>query len=99
MTALRTPRLELVPLTLSMVEAVLLGRREEAERLARARMPERWPNPELVERAFVMSLEGIRADSTARLWGARVMIAVGPAGRDPPDKPGAGRDPPDKPGV
>jgi ribosomal-protein-alanine N-acetyltransferase len=89
MTALRTPRLELVPLTLSMVEAVLLGRREEAERLARARMPERWPNPELVERAFAMSLEGIRADSTARLWGARVMIAVAPAGRDPPDKPGA----------
>jgi RimJ/RimL family protein N-acetyltransferase len=76
MTVLRTPRLELVPLTVSMVEAVLLGRREEAERLALARMPERWPNPELVERAFAMSLEGIRADSAARLWGARAMIAV-----------------------
>jgi len=75
MTALRTPRLELVPLTSSMVEAVLLGRREEAERLASARMPERWPNPELVERAFAMSVERVRADSGACLWGARVMIA------------------------
>jgi RimJ/RimL family protein N-acetyltransferase len=82
-----------------MVEAVLLGRREEAERLARARMPERWPNPELVERAFAMPLERIRAESTSRLWGARVMIAVPPAGRDPPDQPGAGRDPPDQPGA
>jgi RimJ/RimL family protein N-acetyltransferase len=76
MSALRTPRLELLPLTLAMVEAVLLGRREEAERLALARMPERWPNPELVERAFAMSLERVRADSAVRLWGARVMIAV-----------------------
>jgi RimJ/RimL family protein N-acetyltransferase len=38
-------------------------------------MPERWPNPQLVERAFAMSLDAIRANGASRLWGARVMIA------------------------
>lgn len=71
---LQTARLELMPMTLAMVEAVLLGRREAAESLARARMPERWPNRELIERAFSVSLESIRAKPAARLWGARVMI-------------------------
>lgn len=76
MTAvLQTARLDLVPMSFSMVEAVLLGRREDAESLARARMPERWPNRELIERAFSVSLESIRANPAARLWGARVMIS------------------------
>lgn len=73
-TTLRTPRLELVPITLGMVEAVLLGRRAEAEALAGARMPDRWPNHELIERAFSLSLESVRRDTRGRLWGARVMI-------------------------
>lgn len=77
MTVWRTARLELVPVTFQMVEAVMLGRRSEAESLAGARMPEKWPNPELVERAFTVSLEEIRADPEGRLWGARVMIALG----------------------
>jgi ribosomal-protein-alanine N-acetyltransferase len=78
----RTPRLELIPVTFSMVEAVMLGRRSDAEALADARMPEKWPNPELIERAFTVSLEAIRADPEGRLWGARVMIARGePSGR------------------
>jgi ribosomal-protein-alanine N-acetyltransferase len=72
---IRTPRLELVPITLPMVEAVMLGRRSEAEAFSGARMPEKWPNPELMERAFTMSLDAIRADPEGRLWGARVMIA------------------------
>lgn len=72
---LRTPRLELVPMTLEMVEAVMLGRREDAEALVGARMPARWPNRELVERAFTASLEGIRVDPAARLWGDRVLLA------------------------
>lgn len=72
---LRTPRLELVPITLAMVEAVMLGRREDAEALVAARMPERWPNRELVERAFTASLDAIRAQPDVRLWGDRVMIA------------------------
>jgi ribosomal-protein-alanine N-acetyltransferase len=75
MTTLRTPRLELVPMTLSMVEAVMLGRRDESEDLAHARMPERWPNRELIERAFPVSLDDLRADPEGRLWGARVMVA------------------------
>jgi ribosomal-protein-alanine N-acetyltransferase len=71
---LRTARLALEPMTLPMVEAVLLGKRDEAERIARAHMPPRWPNRELIERAFALSLDGLRSDVT-RLWGARVMIA------------------------
>ena len=72
---LRTARLELVPMTLAMVEAVMLGRRDESERMAQARMPERWPNHELIERAFPVSLDEMRAAPAARLWGARVMVA------------------------
>ena len=73
-TLIRTPRLELAPVTLAMIEAVMLGRREDAEALVAARMPERWPNPELVERAFTVSLDAIRADPDARLWGDHVMV-------------------------
>jgi RimJ/RimL family protein N-acetyltransferase len=76
-TVLRTARLELLPMTIGMVEAVLQGRREEAEALASAEMPDRWPNHELIERAFTMTLESIRADPEGRLWGARVMVARG----------------------
>jgi len=63
-------------MTLAMVEAVMLGRRADAEALANARMPERWPNRELVERAFTSSLDAIRENPSERLWGNRVMIAV-----------------------
>ncbi len=72
-----TPRLDLVPLTLAVVESVLWGERAEAERLVGARMPSRWPNRQLVERAFPVSLDAIRAQPEARLWGGRVMIARG----------------------
>ena len=80
MTLLRTARLDLVPMTLAMVEAVILGRKEDAERLIHARMPPRWPNPELVERAFTASLEAIRAQPEVRLWGDRVLIVRAPDG-------------------
>jgi RimJ/RimL family protein N-acetyltransferase len=66
-------------MTLAMVEAVMQGRRAESEILADARMPERWPNPELIERAFPVTLDDLRAEPGARLWGARVMV-VGAAG-------------------
>jgi len=58
---LRTPRLDLVPMTVAIVEAVMNGRRDDAERLVGARMPARWPNRELIERAFTASLAAIRA--------------------------------------
>jgi RimJ/RimL family protein N-acetyltransferase len=77
MTLLRTKRLDLVPMTLQMVEAVMLGRKDDSELFAGARMPERWPNHELIERAFPISLDEMQADPAARLWGARVMIAGG----------------------
>jgi ribosomal-protein-alanine N-acetyltransferase len=74
MPVLLTPRLELVPMTLEMVEAVILGRREDAERIANAQLPAAWPNRALVERAFTTSLEAIRADPAARLWGDRMIL-------------------------
>ncbi len=69
-----TRRLKLLPMTLPLVEAVMRDRRDEAERLVGARMPERWPNRELIERAFSASLDSIRADPEATLWGDRVLI-------------------------
>jgi ribosomal-protein-alanine N-acetyltransferase len=75
MSILRTPRLKLVPLTLEVVEAIMSGRREDAEALVSARMPERWPNRDLVERAFSASLEAMRAAPDRCLWGDRVLIA------------------------
>ncbi len=81
MSELETPRLKLVPLTIAIVEAVLAGRREDAEVLVGARMPERWPNPELVERAFTASLEAIRAQPEACLWGGRVLVRRGEDGQ------------------
>jgi ribosomal-protein-alanine N-acetyltransferase len=74
MGVLRTPRLTLEPITLPMVEAVMLGRREDAERVAEARLPEAWPNRALIERAYTASLDEIRADPERRLWGDRLMI-------------------------
>jgi RimJ/RimL family protein N-acetyltransferase len=74
MTTLRTARLELVPITLALVEAVLAGRREDAESLALARMPAPWPNRELIEQAFAVSMEDIQTNPSGRLWGARMMV-------------------------
>jgi ribosomal-protein-alanine N-acetyltransferase len=72
---LHTPRLVLMPMTLPMVEAVMSGRREEAEAIAGARLPEAWPGRALIERAFTASLDEIRSDPPTRLWGDRLMIA------------------------
>lgn len=71
---LYTPRLELLPITLPIVEAVMLGRREDAEASIGAPLPRAWPGRALVERAFTASLERIRADPETRLWGDRVIV-------------------------
>ena len=76
MTGIRTSRLTLEPITLAMVEAVMVGRREDAERVAEARLPDAWPNRGLIERAFTASLEEIRADPATRLWGDRLVIVT-----------------------
>ncbi len=74
MGALVTPRLDLVPMTLAIVEAVMLGDREGAERAAGLKFPEAWPGRALVERAFSASLERIREDPERRLWGDRLLL-------------------------
>jgi RimJ/RimL family protein N-acetyltransferase len=73
MEVLYTRRLELVPITLAMVEAVLNGDRRRAERLAEAKLPERW-SADLIARAFSVSIEAVRADPETRLWGDRLLV-------------------------
>ncbi len=74
MDPIRTTRLELVPITLPLVEAAMGDRCADVERIAGARFPGKWPGPALIERAFSASLERIRANPTVRLWGDRLMI-------------------------
>jgi ribosomal-protein-alanine N-acetyltransferase len=73
-SVLLTERLELVPITLSLVEAVMRGDRAEVERIAEAPLPAAWPGRALIERAFAISLDDLRADPERRLWGDRLMI-------------------------
>ena len=75
MSAIFTARLELRPMTLPVVVAVLEGhRRSEIEQLVGAEMPWAWPGTALVEQAFRASLDAIRADPETRLWGDHLMI-------------------------
>jgi RimJ/RimL family protein N-acetyltransferase len=85
-TALLTPRLELRPVTLPVVVAVLEGRRRtDLEAMIGAELPWSWPSRALVEQAFRASLEAVVADPEKRLWGDRLMITreegVGNGGR------------------
>ncbi len=73
-TVLRTARLELVPITLPIFEAVMTGDRRAAEPLVGARFPAVWPGKQLMEQAFSASIEAIRADPARRLWGDRLVI-------------------------
>jgi RimJ/RimL family protein N-acetyltransferase len=78
---LRTLRLSLEPMSLPLVEAVILGLRDVAERLTEAELPYAWPNRALVERAFSASLDAIRADPETRLWGDRLIVRLDAGGR------------------
>jgi RimJ/RimL family protein N-acetyltransferase len=80
MTVLRTARLELVPITLNLVEAVMADHCADVEAIAGARFPGKWPGRALIERAFSASVERIRANPSLRLWGDRLMIASHPTG-------------------
>lgn len=73
-TVLRTERLELVPITLPLFEAVMSGDRRAAETLAGARFPLVWPGKQLIEQAFPASLAAIRKDPAIRLWGDRLVV-------------------------
>jgi RimJ/RimL family protein N-acetyltransferase len=81
MSALTTPRLELLPVTLAMVEAVLREDRPALEALVGAPLPAAWPGRALVERAFSASLEAIQADPEVRLWGDRLLVMRPPEPR------------------
>lgn len=74
LSTLWTPRLELMPVTVEMVEAILGGDRSRAEEVAGVSLPGAWPNRALIERAFTASLDAIVADPAGRLWGDRLMI-------------------------
>ena len=73
-TVLRTARLELVPITLPIFEAVMAGDRRSSEALVGARFPAVWPGKQLMEQAFSASIEAIRADPARRLWGDRLVV-------------------------
>jgi ribosomal-protein-alanine N-acetyltransferase len=69
-----TDRLELVPITRALVDAVLAERREEAEAICGGKFPAMWPGRVLVERAFACPLEKLTQDPESWLWGARVLV-------------------------
>jgi len=74
-TTLHTSRLELRPITLQIVTAVLEGRRRsDLEAMLGAELPWSWPSRALVEQAFRASVEAVVADPETRLWGDRLMI-------------------------
>jgi ribosomal-protein-alanine N-acetyltransferase len=73
--ALLTARLELVPVSLEAIEAVIAGDKARAERVIGAAFPPEWPNRELLERGFPFSLDAIRADPVTRLWGDTLVLA------------------------
>jgi [ribosomal protein S5]-alanine N-acetyltransferase len=73
--ALRTERLDLEPVTLAVVEAVMAGDRAAAEAACGAGLPEAWPGEELIARAFGLSLDAIRADPERRLWGDTLLLS------------------------
>ena len=75
MPALITPRLELQPIDLAFVEAVMAGDRAAAERACGAALPAAWPGPDLVWRAFSASIDAVRADPARRLWGDTLLIS------------------------
>ncbi|KYF53927.1 hypothetical protein BE08_42405 [Sorangium cellulosum] len=81
MSTLTTQRLELTPVSLPLLEAVIRGDRLEAEALSGARFPDAWPGRALVERAFSSPLDRLRDDPEAFLWGTRLMVTRGQAAR------------------
>lgn len=75
MPSLLTPRLELVPVSLELVLAVLAKDKATAEALVGAAFPADWPNDDLIARAFPVSLDAIRAAPAQRLWGDTMLVA------------------------
>ena len=95
---IRTERLELVPMSAPFVDALLAGRREEAERIGRLVLPEGWPDNH--DAGFLrFRLDQLRRDPEAEPWLVRAVVLpdderpmVGHAGfHGPPGVNGPGR--------
>ncbi len=74
MPVLETTRLQLVPITLEMIEAVVCRDRASAGRLVGATFPDGWPNDDLVAQGFPFSVDAIRAAPDVRLWGDSLVL-------------------------
>ena len=75
-----TTRLELRPLTIALVAALLESRpRTEIEKLLGAELPWAWPSRALIDQAFPVSLEAIASAPEQRLWGDRLIMTREPA--------------------
>jgi len=71
--SIQTDRLELVSLSPLFIDAILAGRRKEAERLAGLQLPEGWPD-EHDARFLRMRLGQLRSDPRWQEWLARAMV-------------------------
>jgi len=70
---IQTNRLELVSLSPHVIDAILAGRRKEAERLADLQLPEDWPD-EHDARFLRMRLGQLRSNPEWQEWLARAMV-------------------------
>jgi [ribosomal protein S5]-alanine N-acetyltransferase len=69
----------LIPVTLPIVEAILAEDLSAAATLIGAVLPSPWPGRVLIEQAFAASLDAIRKNPAARLWGDRIALSKDPA--------------------
>ncbi len=70
---IQTPRLDLVALSPEFVEALLAGRRAEAETIGGFRLPADWPDPH-DERFLRLRLDQMRGDPASQPWLVRAMV-------------------------
>jgi RimJ/RimL family protein N-acetyltransferase len=72
-SSIQTERLELVSLSPHVIDAILAGRRKEAERLAGLQLPEDWPD-EHDARFLRLRLGHLRSNPEWQQWLARAMV-------------------------
>jgi [ribosomal protein S5]-alanine N-acetyltransferase len=70
---IQTVRLELVSLSSHIIDAILAGRRKEAERLAGLRLPENWPD-DLDARFLRMRVGQLRSNLDWQEWLVRAIV-------------------------
>jgi len=70
---IQTDRLELISLSPHVIDAILAGRRKEAQRLAGLQLPEDWPDDHDA-RVLRMRLGQLRSNPEWQEWLARAMV-------------------------